>query len=157
MMSLATVLIMIGLIPLVQLLFSFDAAGNQLLAATMILQSLALPFLFYAMNVTFITRAGGYTKAPILITNIPYLFIKAPLVALFAFVFPGVVETSPGLQAVFAFFGLPADLVIFIFLIDRFVEVLRAAIAFIVYHKAQWQTDLTKQTSRELKQTPSAA
>jgi Na+-driven multidrug efflux pump len=56
----------------------------------MVLQSLALPFLFYAMNVTFITRAGGYTKAPILITNIPYLLIKAPLVVMFAFIYPGV-------------------------------------------------------------------
>ncbi len=157
MMSLVTVLIMIGLIPIIQYLFSFDAAGNQLLATTMILQSLALPFLFYAMNVTFITRAGGYTKAPILITNIPYLLIKAPLVALFAFISPGVIEASPGLQSVFSFFGLPADLVIFIFVIDRFVEVLRAAIAFIVYHKAPWQKDLTKQASREFKQSPSAA
>jgi putative MATE family efflux protein len=156
-MSFVTVLIMIGLIPIVQFLFSFDDAGNRLLATTMILQALALPFLFYAMNVTFITRAGGYTKAPILITNIPYLFIKAPLVALFAFVFPGIIDASPGLQAVFGFFGLPADLVIFIFVIDRFIEIIRAAVAFVVYHKAPWQKDLTKQTSRELKQSPSAA
>jgi putative MATE family efflux protein len=151
MMSWVTVLIMIGLIPLIQLLFSFDSAGNQLLATAMFLQAFSLPFLFYALNIIFITRAGGYTKAPVFITNIPYLLIKAPIVALFVFVYPNVLDTSPFLQNVFGALGLPVNLVIFIFIIDRFIEVIRAMIGFIVYHKADWQKDLTKQHSREFK------
>lgn len=154
MMSMTTVLIMIGLIPVIQLLFSYDAAGNQLLAIAMVLQALALPFLFYSSNVIFITRAGGYTKAPIFITNIPYLLIKAPIVALFVFVYPGVLENSAGLQALFSWFGLPVNLVIFVFIIDRFIEVIRAIIAFIVYHKADWQKDITRETSRSFKKKP---
>jgi putative MATE family efflux protein len=157
MMSMATVLIMIGLIPIIQILFSYDVAGNQLLAVAMVLQALALPFLFYSSNVIFITRAGGYTKAPIFITNIPYILIKAPLVSLFVFVYPGVIENSPWLQTTFAALGLPVNLVIFVFIIDRFIEVVRAIIAYIVYHRADWQKDITRQTSRSLKKKPEIA
>ncbi|HAV19766.1 MAG TPA: hypothetical protein DCX17_01920 [Firmicutes bacterium] len=151
MMSLVAVVIMLSLIPVIQILFSFDEAGNQLLAVAMVLQALALPFLFYSNNVIFITRAGGYTKAPIFITNIPYLLVKAPIVAMFVFVYPSVLESSPFLQNVFTFLGLPVNLVIFIFVIDRFIEVLRAMVAFIVYHQAPWQKDLTKQTYKSFK------
>ncbi len=150
-MSLVTVLIMISLIPLIQTVFAFDDDGRRLLAVVMFLQALSLPFLFYSVNIIFIARSGGYTKAPIFITNIPYLLIKAPIVALFVFAFPGVMESSPALQNIFTAIGLPANLVIFIFVIDRFIEVIRAIIAFIVYHKADWQKDLTRDTARELR------
>jgi len=155
-MSGATVLIMISLIPLMQYIFDFDVAGRDLLAIVMVLQALSLPFFFYSSNVIFITRAGGYTKAPIFITNVPYVLIKAPLVALFIFAFPNVVSTHPALQSFFGFLGLPANLVIFVFLIDRLIEVIRAIIAFIIYHKADWQKDLTRHTSRELKRPTEA-
>ncbi len=154
MMSFVTVIIMVSLIPLIQVMFSFDAAANQLLAVTMILQALALPFLFYSINVIFITRAGGYTKSPIFITNIPYLLIKAPIITLFVFVFPNIMTNSQFLQSMFKAFGLQINLMIFVFIIDRFIEIIRAIIAFIVYHRADWQKDITKQTSREFKRKP---
>jgi len=155
-MSGITVIIMIALIPLMQYVFDFDEAGKQLLAVTMTLQALSLPFLFYAINIIFITRAGGYTKSPIFITNIPYLLLKAPLVSIFIFALPNIVATSPFLQGVFGFLGLPANLIIFVFIIDRLIEIVRAVIAFVIYRKAHWQKDLTKQASQHLKQAAEA-
>jgi hypothetical protein len=52
-------------------------------------------------------------------------------------------------MGVFSAFGLPASLVIFIFVIDRLIEVIRAAIAFVVIRKAPWQMDLNAKQVKE--------
>ena len=142
-LSLITVLIMICLIPFVQLINNFQPETATLLAVIMIIHAVSLPFMFYSVNVIFITRSGGYTKAPFIITNLPYLFIKIPLVTLFVFIAPGLFENSTFLHQSLAVFGLPANLVIFIFLIDRLIEIVRAVIAYFVLHKAEWLGNLS--------------
>jgi putative MATE family efflux protein len=141
--SLITVGIMISLIPAVEFVYDFQTEAADLLAIVMVVHAISLPFMFYSSNVIFITRAGGYTKAPMIITNIPYLLIKIPVVAFFVFIYPNLFASSTFLHETLSIFGLPASLVIFVFVIDRFIEVLRAILAFIVLHKAPWQVDIT--------------
>lgn len=141
--SIITVAIMISLIPAVEYVYDFQSEAANLLAIVMVIHAVSLPFMFYSSNVIFITRAGGYTKAPMIITNLPYLLIKIPLVALFVFISPGLFATSAFLHQSLSIFGLPANLVIFVFVIDRFIEVIRAILAYIVLHKAPWQADIT--------------
>ncbi len=141
--SLVTVLIMICMIPFVQYVNDFQPETATLLAVVMIIHAVSLPFMFYSVNVIFITRSGGFTKAPFIITNLPYLFIKIPLVTLFVFVAPQLFDGSSGIHQVLENIGLPGNLIIFIFLIDRLIEIVRAIIAFFVMRKAPWLGNLS--------------
>ena len=145
-LSLITVLIMICMIPFVQVMNDFQPETATLLAIIMIIHAVSLPFMFYSVNVIFITRSGGFTKAPFIITNLPYLFIKIPLVTLFVFIAPQLFENSPGIHSFLNAVGLPGNLVIFIFLIDRLIEIVRAVIAYFVMHKAHWLGNLSGHT-----------
>jgi putative MATE family efflux protein len=141
--SLMTVFLMITLIPIMQFIYQFDVSTNRLLGSVMLIQALSLPFVYYAMNVIFITRAGGFTRAPILITNLPYLFIKLPIVLYFAFIRPEALFQLPFIQDIMAFLGAPLDLIIAIFIVERMIELIRASIAYFVYKFAPWQKDIT--------------
>jgi hypothetical protein len=145
-LSLITVLIMICMIPFVQVMNDFQPETATLLAIIMIIHAVSLPFMFYSVNVIFITRSGGFTKAPFIITNLPYLFIKIPLVTLFVFIAPQLFENSPAIHTFLNAVGLPGNLVIFIFLIDRLIEIVRAVIAYFVMHKAHWLGNLSGHT-----------
>jgi hypothetical protein len=73
-----------------------------------------------------------------LITNVPYFFIKVPLVAYFVFFAPQQIVAWTGLQSVFEQFGIPFDFIVFIFMLDRLIELVRAFIAWIIYRYGQW-------------------
>lgn len=136
--SLLSTAVMIGLIPIVIRIYQFEPSTAALLTSVMIIHAISLPFVFYSSNVIFITRAGGYTKSPIWITNVPYLFIKIPLVTLFVFISRDLFDQSLFLHQVMDKLGFGTSLVIFIFLIDRLIEFARAAIAMTIYHRAKW-------------------
>ena len=136
--SLISTAAMIALIPLVTAVYQFEPATTTLLVSIMIIHALSLPFVFYSSNVIFITRAGGYTKSAIWITNVPYLLIKIPLIVLFVFISRSLFEQSIFLHSMMERIGLGTSLVIFIFLIDRAIEIVRAAIAAVIYHRAKW-------------------
>jgi Na+-driven multidrug efflux pump len=137
-LSIGTIFIMIGLIPIIQWVFGFSAEGSRLLGIIMIIHALSLPFFFFSSNVIFVTRSGGYTRSPMLITNVPYFFIKVPLVAYFVFFAPQQIVAWTGLQSVFELFGIPFDFIVFIFMLDRLIELVRAFIAWIIYRYGQW-------------------
>lgn len=141
--SLFSTLAMIGLIPVVIAIYQFEASTSALLTSVMIIHALSLPFVFYSSNVIFITRAGGYTKSPIWITNVPYLFIKIPLVTLFVFINRDLFDQSVVLHPLMERLGFGTSLVIFIFLIDRLIEFIRAGIAMAIYHRTQWWDELS--------------
>lgn len=136
--SLLSTAVMIALIPLVIHIYQFEATTSALLTSIMIIHAVSLPFVFYSSNVIFITRAGGYTKSPIWITNVPYLFIKIPLVTLFVFVSRNIFDQSTWIHQFMNRLGLGTSLVIFIFVVDRLIEFVRAGIAMFIYHHATW-------------------
>jgi len=133
---------MIALIPLVIRVYQFEATTSSLLTTIMIIHALSLPFVFYSSNVIFITRTGGYTKAPLWITNAPYLLLKIPFVVLFVFISRSLFDQATGLHSLMEAIGLTGSLVVFIFLIDRLIELVRAAIALWIYHHAIWWNNL---------------
>ena len=100
---------------LVTAVYQFEPATTTLLVSIMIIHALSLPFVFYSSNVIFITRAGGYTKSAIWITNVPYLLIKIPLIVLFVFISRSLFEQSVFLHSMMERIGLGTSLVIFIF------------------------------------------
>jgi putative MATE family efflux protein len=142
--SLFTIFLMIGFTPLIQWIYNFNQETNALLSQVMLIQAFSLPFLFYAMNVIFITRSGGFTRAPILVTNLPYILLKVPLIVYFVYMQPAALLQLTFLQNIFGWLGLPLDFILAIFLLDKVIELIRALIAFFVYQYAPWQKDLTK-------------
>lgn len=142
--SMITILIMIGLIPLMQWIYQYDGVTNALLAKVMVIQALSLPFVYYAMNVIFITRAGGYTHSPILITNLPYLLIKLPIVLYFALINPAALFQIAWITDFVRWLGAPLDLILAIFVLERMIEFIRAMIAFLVYKFAPWVNNMTQ-------------
>lgn len=135
---------MIALIPLVGPLFGFKEHEIGLLRTIMILYALSLPFMFYAINVIFVTRAGGYTKAPIFISNIVYYCIKLPIILLFVFVIPEAYEKMTFLHTILASLGLDTSIVVFIFMLERISEVIRAIVAFYIYTHVNWWSNINK-------------
>jgi putative MATE family efflux protein len=142
-LSFGTIFIMIGSIPLIQWVFGFGESGNGLLSIVMIIHALSLPFFFFSSNVIFVTRAGGYTRSPMLITNVPYFFIKIPLVAYFVFIAPNQFSEWVWLNQLFQGLGLPFNLLVFIFVLDRLIELVRAGIAWIIYRYGRWYQTLS--------------
>lgn len=136
--------VMIGVLrPLAPYLFDFDPSEQQLLSMIMLIHALSLPFMFYALNVIFLSRSGGYSKAPLLITNIPYLFVKLPIIVFFVFIKPDLFEQFTWLHQFMESVGLFPTFMIFIFMIDKLVEIIRAIIAYFVYTRAHWYENLT--------------
>lgn len=84
--SLVATIFMIAAIPLVNYIYGFEADTQKLLTQIMVIHALSLPFMFFSVNIIFITRAGGYSRSPLLITNLPYILIKIPLVLFFVFI-----------------------------------------------------------------------
>lgn len=142
-LSIGTIFIMVGLIPIVQWVFGFGEQGNRLLAIIMTIHALSLPFFFFSSNVIFVTRSGGYTQSPMLITNVPYFFIKVPLVIYFVFLSPQQWLAWTSLQSIFSWMGIPLDLIVFIFILDRLIELIRAGIAWIIYRFGHWYRTLS--------------
>jgi putative MATE family efflux protein len=142
--SILSGLVMIALIPLVGPLFGFKEHEIGLLRTIMILYALSLPFMFYAINVIFVTRAGGYTKAPIFISNIVYYCIKLPIILLFVFVIPEAYEKMTFLHTILASLGLDTSIVVFIFMLERISEVIRAIVAFYIYTHVNWWSNINK-------------
>ena len=140
---LASILMMIS-IPLIGNIFQFHGEEKVLLASVMIMQAITLPMMIYSMNVIFITRAGGYTIAPVYINNVIYYFVKLPIIVLFVFILPDLFLEVSWLQSFMGAIGLSPLFVLFIFLIDRFCEFLRLLIAFMVYKKADWCKNITR-------------
>jgi putative MATE family efflux protein len=151
--SVVTILIMMLCIPVMQSIFLYTETTNALLVTVMMIQAFSLPFFFIATNVIFITRAGGFTRAPVFITNLPYLLIKLPLVIYVVFIQRDWFNQQPWLQTLFAQVGLELDVIIIIFILDRLIEVVRAIIAIIVYKFAPWDNDLTMIPKRKKQQT----
>ncbi len=137
-------LLMIVSIPLIGTIFKFYGPDLRLLTSVMILQAITLPMMIFSMNVVFITRAGGYTIAPIYINNIIYYVIKLPIIILFVFVFPNLFDQIQWLGRMLTALGLIPLFVVFVFLIDRFCELLRSIVAYIVYIKADWCKNITR-------------
>ena len=151
--SVGTIFIMILLIPFMQSIFLYSETTNSLLFTVMVIQALSLPFFFISTNIIFITRAGGFTRAPVLITNLPYLLIKLPLVIYLVFIQRDWLYQQPWLQTLFAQGGVELDVIIIIFILDRCIEVIRAVIAIFVYKLAPWSNDLTAIPKRKNQQT----
>lgn len=155
-LSIGTIFIMIGIIPIIQWVFGFGEDGRRLLATIMIIHALSLPFFFFSSNVIFVTRSGGYTRSPMLITNVPYFFIKVPLVVYFVFLAPEQVYAWTGLQSMFDVFGIPFDLIVFIFMVDRLIEMIRAFIAWMIYRYGQWFRVLSQSHASQSPNGPKA-
>lgn len=145
-LSFITIGLMWAIIPLVQWVYGFDAEGNALLGIIMTIHALSLPFFFFSSNVIFITRSGGYTRSPMLITNVPYFFIKVPLVFYFVFIAPNEFANWAWLHDLFGAFGMPMDLILFIFIVDRLIEIVRALIAYTLYTYGKWYRVLSSST-----------
>lgn len=111
---------------------------NAFLKEVFILQIISLPFLFYAQNLMFIMRSGGYTKSHFWVVIFPSLVIKVPFVLLFIFIVPSLYESLPFLEDLQKLLGLTPSLLMLIYLLDRILEIARAFIAFFLYHKVQW-------------------
>lgn len=136
--------LMIASVPFVARIFQFHGAEKTLLASIMVLQAITLPMMIYSMNIIFITRAGGYTAAPIYINNFIYYLIKLPIIILFVFLVPNLFDQTLWLQQVMRFLGLTPLFVLYVFLIDRLCEVLRLFMAIFVYKKADWCKNITR-------------
>ena len=136
--------LMIISVPFVAQVFQFHGAEQTLLRTVMILQAITLPMMIYSLNVIFITRAGGYTVAPLYINNFIYYAIKLPIIVLFVFVVPNLFEQSLWIQQGMVNIGLMPLFVIFVFLIDRMCEILRLIVAAVVYRKADWCKNITR-------------
>ena len=86
----------------------------------------------------FIMRSAGYTKGHFWITIFPSLAIKVPFVILFVFFYPSLYEKLPFLETIQRTIGLTPSLLMILYLLDRFLEIARAFIAFFLYHKVKW-------------------
>lgn len=132
--SLILSLAMLIFLPIYQSLTGED----PFLKEVFILQIISLPFLFYSQNLMFIMRSAGYTKGHFWITIFPSLAIKVPFVILFVFFYPSLYEKLPFLETIQKTLGLTPSLLMFLYLLDRFLEIARAFIAFFLYHKVKW-------------------
>lgn len=136
--------VLVLFIPLVRIAFNFAPSEASLLRALMILHALAFPFMVFSLNIIFITRAGGYTRAPFYITNLVYYAVKLPLIVFFVYLMPSLFAESLWLHHVLEQIGLPASFMVFVFLIDRFIEVIRAGVAMLVYRRADWCRNIVR-------------
>ena len=57
---------------------------------------------------------------------------------LFVFLYPSLYEKLPFLETIQKTLGLTPSLLMFLYLLDRFLEIARAFIAFFLYHKVKW-------------------
>lgn len=142
--SLVAGLVMILLAPFAGPLYGFKENEIGLLTTIIVIHALSLPFTFYALNVIFITRAGGYTKAPIFITNIVYYVIKLPIILLFVYAFPDAYNNMTFIHGILSGLGLDISLIVFIFMLERLAEVLRAIVAFLIYSRVSWWNNITR-------------
>lgn len=150
-MGVFSVIVMIAVIPLINSIYGFTADTQAILAVIMIVQALSLPFSFLATNIVFVTRSGGFAKSALLINNLPYLVIKIPLVVVFIFIAPDAFTTSAFYQTLFGNIAASDGLIIFVFILDRLVEVVRFIIGIIVYKKANWvQSFASKKEDKQL-------
>jgi putative MATE family efflux protein len=140
--SLIAALTLMALIPAASFLFGFKQSEIGLLTTIMIIQAVSLPFQIYAINVIFISRSGGYTRAPIYITNVVYYCVKLPVILAFVYIFPTVFDKLDFLHSILTGLGLEASLVVFIFLLDRFTEVIRTFVAYFIYTRVNWWNNI---------------
>ncbi|MCH3977325.1 MAG: MATE family efflux transporter [Bacilli bacterium] len=147
--SLVATIFMIAAIPLVNYIYGFEADTQKLLTQIMVIHALSLPFMFFSVNIIFITRAGGYSRSPLLITNLPYILIKIPLVLFFVFIDRNAFFQATGIHQFMQALGIEDNLIVFIFVIDRLVEVVRAIIGIFVFHFAPWKKSFVSQKEIE--------
>ena len=159
---------MISLIPFVPILFQFAPEDTYLVRMIIILQAFALPFSIFSMNVIFILRSGGYTKAAVYINNLIYIGFKVPIIALLLFFlntrfamfgtlevinnnlnlfqrylhFTGSRIQSSGFIRWLDNISGGAGFIVFVFMVDRSLEMLRFLISVSLYRNAKWYHNL---------------
>lgn len=138
----SALLMLVVFTPLAPYMFNFNDNERQLLITIMTIHGISLPFMFYSLNIIFITRSGGYTSSPFFITNVPYLLIKLPLIILFVFIAPNLFYDNQFIISLMGNIGLLPSLIVFIFIIDKGIEVIRCIIAAFIYSKAKWYNNL---------------
>lgn len=144
-----SVIVMILLIPIINYIYGFNAETQRILKVIMVIHAFSLPFSFFSTNVVFITRSGGFSKSAIIINNLTDLLIKIPLVIIFVFITPEAFVNSNFFAFIFPNLSGPDGLIIFVFLLDRLIEVIRFVVASIVYHKVPWAKSLNDEISTE--------
>lgn len=122
-------------------LYHITGEESNLLMIIMLIQALSFPFMIFAHNVIFISRAGGYTKAPLFITDLVYYCVKLPIIILFVWIVPQFYTNI--IEGFMSSVGLIPSFVVFIFVLDKFAELLRATVAMIVYKKAPWYKNIS--------------
>jgi len=142
--SILACVIIILLIPLVQKGYDFSGADASLLRMIMTIQAISLPFSAYAMNVIFITRAGGYTRSPIYISNLVYYFIKLPLIIYIVYINPSAFVEGSFFYQMMISLNLAPLFVVFVFVVERFIEILRFFVAAFIYRKVRWYNNITR-------------
>ena len=135
---------MIVMVPFAQQLYNFRGDEMDLLRMIMILQAFSFPFSIYAANVIFVTRAGGFTKSAIYINNIVYYVFKLPLIAYLVYIAPSVFNDSVLIQNFLSYFGLMPSFIVFIFLVERIIEMIRALVAAYIYNNIHWYNNITR-------------
>jgi putative MATE family efflux protein len=135
---------MIVMVPFAQQLYNFRGEEMELLRMIMILQAFSFPFSIYAANVIFVTRAGGFTKSAIYINNIVYYVFKLPLIAYLVYIAPNVFNDSVLIGNFLKYFGLMPSFIVFIFLVERIIEMIRALVAAYLYNNIHWYNNITR-------------
>ena len=137
-------ILMVLMVPVAQSLYNFQASETELLRMIMILQAFSFPFSIYAANVIFVTRAGGFTKSAIYINNIVYYIFKLPLIVFLVYISPGLFNSSPFIQTILNTLGLLPSFMVFVFLVERLIELIRAVVAGYIYNNIHWYNNITR-------------
>lgn len=136
--------LMVLMVPVAQQLYNFQASETQLLRMIMILQASSFPFSIYAANVIFVTRAGGFTRSAIYINNIVYYVFKLPLIVLLVYISPNIFASNQLIQSVMTSLGLLPSFIVFVFLVERIIELIRALVAGYIYKNIVWYNNITR-------------
>jgi hypothetical protein len=80
---------------------------------------------------------------------LPYILIKIPLVLFFVFIDRNAFFQATGIHQFMQALGIEDNLIVFIFVIDRLVEVVRAIIGIFVFHFAPWKKSFVSQKEIE--------
>ncbi len=123
-------------------LYNFSPENRSLLSIIMIIRAVTFPFMIFAINIIFITRAGGYTRSPLFITNMVYYGVKLPLVIILVYIYPQFY--SEQVEGWMSAVGLIPSFVVFIFIVERFCEVIRSFVALYIYRNVPWYKNITK-------------
>jgi putative MATE family efflux protein len=136
--------LMIILVPFAQRLYNFQDSETELLRMIMILQAVSFPFSIFAANVIFITRAGGFTKSAIYINNLVYYLFKLPLIVFLVYINRNFFNDFPFIQSFMISLGLVPSFIVFVFLVERFIELIRFIVATYIYTNIHWYNNITR-------------